>query len=152
MVNIQFRPVTPENWRIVNSLRVQPEQQPFVAENVTILARAFAYREHNSKVHVVCMGDQPIGLIMQRDWSPEKNTLVCILDQFMIDGNFQGQGYGKKAMQLWLSMIREENRYHAIELCYVQGDAIAATMYKGLGFIHKPDADSGDELVMIYPL
>ncbi len=43
---------------------------------------------------------------MQRDLK-DGNDLICILDQFMIDQNYQGQGYGKASMELWLSMIKK---------------------------------------------
>lgn len=47
--NIEFKEVTPDNWRIINSLSVKKEQKNFAASNVTILARAFVYRKENAK-------------------------------------------------------------------------------------------------------
>ena len=150
-MEINLIDLTPDNWREVNSLKVKPEQQKYVAENVGILARAFAYRSDNSKVHVVSTGDIPIGLIMQRDILLE-NKLICILDQFMIDGRYQGKGFGKKAMEVWLSMIKSDESYDSIDLCFVQGDIIAEKMYESLGFIRIFEDDDEDELVMSYKL
>jgi len=70
----------------------------------------------------------------------------------MIDKNYQDQGYGKVSMELWLSMIKKENRYSAIELCYIENDYIAEKLYKSLGFIRTPEEDDEDELVMRYEL
>ena len=70
----------------------------------------------------------------------------------MIDKNFQGQRYGKASMELWLSMIKKENRYNAIGLCYIENDNIAEKLYKNLGFIRIPEEDDEDELVMRYEL
>lgn len=150
-MKINLVDLTPDNWRKVNSLKVKPEQQKYVAVNVAILAKAFAYRLDNSQVHVICTGDKPIGLIMQRDYNFE-NKLICILDQVMIDGCYQAKGFGKKAMELWLSMIKLDNKYDSIMLCFVEGDIVAEKMYENLGFIRSPEDDDGDELVMIYKI
>jgi len=150
-MKLEFREVTPENWRKINSLEVKEDQKKFVASNVTILARAFAFRNDNSKVYVVYSNDNPIGLIMQRDYLKD-NNLICILDQFMIDKNYQGLGYGRKAMELWISMIKNEGKYDFIELCYIEGNSAAEEMYKRLGFIRCPEEDDGDELIMVYRL
>ena len=96
--NIEFKEVTPDNWRIINSLSIKKEQKNFAASNVTILARAFVYRKENAKVFAEYPSDKPIGLIMQRDWI-DGNKIVCIMDQFMIDKKSQGRGLGKAALQ-----------------------------------------------------
>ncbi len=70
---------------------------------------------------------------MQRDFKDE-NALICILDQFMIDKNYQGQGYGKVSMELWMSMIKRKTDIVTMELCYIEDDYIAEKLYKSLGF------------------
>lgn len=150
-MHLEFKGITPDNWRKVNSLEVKEEQKRFVADNTAILAKAFAYRKYNSKVHVICIENNPIGLIMQRDFLSDGMT-KCILDQVMIDKNYQGQGYGKQAMETWIDMVKDEASYDSIELCYIEGDLIAEKMYKKLGFIRKPEKDDEDELVMSYKL
>ena len=54
-MSIYFSTINPENWRAFNRLRVKDEQKAFVPSNEVILARAFAYREYNSKVHAITM-------------------------------------------------------------------------------------------------
>ena len=139
--NIEFKEVTPDNWRIINSLSVKEEQKNFAASNVTILARAFVYRKENAKVFAVYYSDNPIGLIMQRDWI-DGNKIVCIMDQFMIDKKSQG----KAALQKWLSMIEAEKKYPCIQLCYVEGDIAAKHLYENFGF-YESDKDE-DEIIM----
>lgn len=150
-MKIYFKEVTPDNWRKINALEVQEHQKHFVASNVAILARAFAFRKENSKVHVIYDDTTPIGLIMQRDYIDEGN-LVCVLDQFMIDKNYQGKGYGRAAMELWLSMIKAESKYDAVTLCYKEDDYIAEKLYTSLGFSRRPEDDEEDELVMVCKL
>lgn len=148
-MDINFVNITPDNWRLFNALRVKEEQKSFVATNVGILAKAFAYREYNSRVYGICYGDKPIGLLMQRDYekSPKK---FCILEQFMIDEKYQGKGFGKEALKLWLDMVKKEAQYHSISLCYIEGDEIARSLYLQMGFYHTGEADE-DEIIMEYP-
>ena len=54
---VYFSSINPDNWRIFNKLRVKEEQENFASNN-TILARAFAYREYNSKVHAIYNDDE----------------------------------------------------------------------------------------------
>lgn len=138
---INFKEVGPNNWRKVSSLKVSKNQEKFVASNVTILARAYAYRNDGANVSVILDEEEIIGLLLYREWSvpPE----CYILDQFMIGEKFQGRGYGKLAMEHILNKMREEGKYNRIELCYCQGNKVAENFYKNLGFYHTFDEDEG---------
>lgn len=74
-MSIQFSNITPDNWRIFKALKVKEEQREFVASNVTILARAFAFRDYNSRVYGIYKGEVPIGMLMQQD--PMIDECVC---------------------------------------------------------------------------
>jgi len=69
----------------------------------------------------------------------------------MIAEQFQGNGYGKKAMRLWISLITEEKKYDSIMLCYKEEDLIAYNLYHSLGFQHTGEVDE-DEVVMEFTL
>lgn len=150
-MSLEFKEITSHNWRRVNSLEVKQDQKQLVASNVAILAKAFAYRVNNSKAYALYIGENPIRLIMQRDFLNNGN-IICILDQVMIDKNYQGKGYGKTAIKQWISKIKYENRYDLIMLCYEEENNIAEKMYKSLGFVREPEADDESELVMVYRL
>lgn len=107
-MKLHFEQISPKNWRIFNALNVKKEQEQWVASNVTILARAYVYREYNSTVYAIYDSTTPIGLLMQRDYFDVGKT-CCVLDQFMIAEQFQGKGFGKKTMQQWIFLIKEEN-------------------------------------------
>lgn len=149
-MEIDFNAITPDNWRIFNSLKVKEEQEKFVASNLKILARAFAFRDYNSRVHAIYNGDLPIGLLMQREYE-EDNKILCVLDQFMIAEQYQGKGFGKIAMQLWLSMLKNEDKYDSIILCYKENDEPARNLYLDMGFYHTGEVDE-DEIIMKYDL
>lgn len=149
-MSVYFSTITPENWRVFNALKVKDEQKNFVASNVATLARAFAYRDYNSCVHAIYNGDEPIGILMQYDYK-ENDKLSCVLNEFMIAEQYQGKGYGRTALQLWLSMIKNEKKYDSIILCYKEGDEIACNLYLNMGFCHTGEVDE-DEIIMEFNL
>ena len=149
-MKIHFEIINPENWRIFSALKVKKEQEEWVAAYITILARAYVYREDNSVVYAIYDSTTPIGLLMQRDYI-DNGKRYCVLDQFMIDKKYQGKGYGKKAMQLWISLIKKDTNYDSITLCYKEEDLIASKLYQGLGFQHTGEVDE-DEVIMEYKL
>ncbi|QTD42604.1 hypothetical protein [Sporosarcina sp. Te-1] len=63
-MTVHFREITPENWRSLNSLKVKEEQTKYVASNVTIMARAYAFCHNKSPVYAIYHGELPIGLLM----------------------------------------------------------------------------------------
>lgn len=138
-MTIHFSNITPDNWRTFKSLEVKEEQKEFVASNVTILARAFAFRDYNSRVYGIYKDELPIGMLMQQDLADDRR--VCVLDQLMIAKQYQGRGYGKYAMKLWLSMIKSEDKYDSIILCYIKGDEVARNLYLSMGFHYNGEVD-----------
>lgn len=83
-MSIHFNPITPDNWRVFKSLKVKEQQENFVATNVTILAKAYAYENYNSRVYGIYNHDVPIGMIMQREFA-KNEKLYCVLDQFILE-------------------------------------------------------------------
>ena len=110
MPDITIREVTRDNWQAVLRLAVHPEQQRFIADYTPIAAIALA------KVYI-----RPGGLI----WVPyafyADTTMIGFAElayepgsadnywlfHFFIDQQFQGQGYGKQALQILLQYIKE---------------------------------------------
>lgn len=141
---IHLEEVTPDNWRKVNSLKVSKEQERFVASNVGILARAYAYRNEGGKALIIYNDNEMVGLVFYREWDN-----CYILDQFMIDSRFQGKGYSKAALDFILRIMKEEGKYSRVELCYCKGNEAALNLFKGFGFCHRHDEiEDGDEVVM----
>ena len=87
---------------------------------------------------------------MQYDYK-DGDKLSCVLNEFMIAKEYQGNGYAKAALQIWLSMIKKENKYDSIILCYIKGNGIAANLYLSMGFYHTGEIDE-DEIIMEYAL
>lgn len=69
---------------------------------------------------------------------------------FFIDKRYQGRGYGRRATEMLLNMMRHDGRYGKVVLCYIEGNETAKSLYRSLGFVEtERDGDEiGMELVL----
>lgn len=148
-MSIRFDTITPDNWRIFTNLQVKEDQKKFVLSNEGILARAFAFREYNSQVHAIYNEDKAIGMLMQYDYKVNEK-LSCVLNEFMIAKEYQGNGYSKLALELWLSMIKNQKQYDSIILTFIEGNEIAYKLYLEMGFSVVEQDEN--EIIMEYGL
>lgn len=133
--------VGPDNWRL--GLRVSESQKRYVADSAGILARAYAYRDFGSRAFVICDGDTPVGMGLYYDLP----DMECYdFSQIFIDERFQGNGYGKAAVNLALEEMRKDGRFSKVDLCYIEGNLAARRLYEELGFVETEQ--DGDEIVM----
>ena len=139
---IHLKEISPENWRI--PLRVSPQQENYVANSMTLLARAYAYRHLGSVAYVIYEDELPVEMTLYYDCPPLN---AYDFSQFFIDKRYQGKGYGKKAAQLIIDRMKQEGRFEKIVLCYVEENEGVRALFEILGFKHTGDVD-GDEITM----
>ncbi len=140
---IHLEEVNEGNWRA--PLSVAEEQRRFVAGTTVQLARAYAYRNRNSRARMIYDGDTPVGMLMYHDGEEDGQ---CVFSQLLIDHRFQRRGFGEQAVRLALEEMRAGGRYSKVILCYVDGDEPARRLYEKLGFVPTGEVD-GDEIVMV---
>ena len=133
--------IDPSNWRL--DLKVAESQKNYVASSAVMLARAYAYREQQSRAFVIYDDETPIGMGMYHD-CPELNAYD--LSQLFIDERCQGKGYGKVATKLVLDIMKQDGKYSKVVLCYVEGNDAARKLYENFGFV-EIDRDE-DEIIM----
>ena len=122
-----------ENWPDFAGLSVDESQKAYLASNIGIIARGYVYRNFRAKVIGIVVDGTPVGLAMVRDIDDEP---ACYeLQQFMIDKNFQGQGYGFRALELILAALKAEQKYACVEVCVKREDAQAIHVYEKAGFV-----------------
>ena len=122
-----------ENWMDFARLSVDERQKTFLASNIGIIARGYVYRNSRAKVIGIVANGTPVGLAMVRDMEDEP---ACYeLQQFMIDKNFQGQGYGFRALELILAALKAEQKYACVEVCVKREDVQAIRVYEKAGFV-----------------
>lgn len=129
------------NWRI--SLKVSKEQEPYVANSTTMLARAYAYRNSRSHALYIYEDEIPVGMVLYHD---EESLGAYVFSEIFIDEQFQGNGYGRTAMKLVLDNMKKDGKYSKVVLCYIEGNHAAKKLYEGFGFV-EVERDE-DEVIM----
>ena len=138
---VHFVEVDEGNWRI--PLRVAPSQKNYVTDQVTLLARAYAFRGSRSRAYFLYDGDTPVGMALYHDCEPLE---AFDLSQLFIDERYQGRGYGKAATRLILDRMKQDGKYRKVVLCFIEGNEAAKRLYEGFGF-RVTDRDE-DEIIM----
>lgn len=136
MAKVHLRKVTRENFRECLNLQVTESQKGWVAANTLSLVEA--YIDPNLFPLAVydaaaCGYEQPevpmIGFTMY-----ELAAGVGFIMRLMIDGKYQGQGYGRATM---LEVVRRLQLHPDVEIIatsYRKENEIAARLYQSLGF------------------
>ncbi len=146
---IKLTEVTEENWFDVAALSVKEDQKEYLAPAIGILARGYVYRDCNARIFVIENDDAIVGMALVREFTDE--PLGYDLQQFMIDQQYQGKGYGTAALGLILEELRKEAHYDHVEVCVKKRDTEAIRVYEKNGFVDSGyvDEDLPDSLNMI---
>ena len=146
---VKLTDVTEDNWMDVASLSVKDSQKQYLAPAIGILARGYVYRNCNGRIFVIENDSTVVGIALVREFTDE--PLGYDLQQFMIDQQYQGKGYGSAALELILDELRKEKHYDHVEVCVKKEDAEAIRLYEKHGFIDSGyiDEDMPDSLNLI---
>ena len=146
---IRLADVTEDNWFEAASLSVKESQKGFLAPAIGILARGYVYRNCNAKIFVIENDSAIVGLALVREFTEE--PLGYDLQQFMIDGRYQGKGYGSAALALILDELRREAHFDHVEVCVKKEDTAALRLYEKHGFTDSGfiDEDVTDSVNLI---
>ncbi|MBQ9323183.1 MAG: GNAT family N-acetyltransferase [Clostridia bacterium] len=139
---IRLVEIDERNYFRVRQLKVGEDQQRFLDSPLGILARGYVYRAQRARVLAAEKDGEIVGLMLVKDMDEEP---ACYdLQQFMIDGRFQGRGYGAAALRLLLELLRQEKKYDDAEVCVHRENAAALALFTGAGFLDTgyvdPDA------------
>jgi len=141
---LTIREVTRENWQAALRLAVHPDQQRFISDVVPIaaIALAKAYIRPGGWLwlpYVFYAGTEMIGFT-ELAYEPESSDNFWIF-HFFIDAAYQGQGYGKRALLLFLDFIKRRHPHcRSIHLTVHPENVRAQHLYSGAGF--QPTGDS----------
>jgi diamine N-acetyltransferase len=139
---VTLREVTKDTVRKICDLKVRDDQNKFVAPNAVSIAQAYFHEE--AWFRAIYADDTPVGFLMLYD---DRVKPEYFLWRMMIDASYQGLGYGKKAMELFIEHVKTlPNATELVTSC-VPGDGSPEGFYHGLGFRRTGELD-GDEVVM----
>lgn len=142
--------VNEENWIDFAGLSVDESQKHFLASNIGIMARGYIFRSSSAKVIGIVNDGKAVGLALVRDMDEEP---ACYdLQQFMIDKDYQGNGYGTQALKMILANLEKEHKYDCVEVCVKKYAAVALHVYEVAGFSDTGyiDDDNPDSLNLMY--
>lgn len=138
MNSLSLCEVTRENWRSTLALAVWPEQQQFVADYspIAALALAKAYVRPGGLIwipYLFLAGSEPVGFVVLA-YEPESLDNYWIF-HFFIDRRYQGRGYGREALALFLRFIRKQYpQCRTLNLTVHPENELARRLYTGVGF------------------
>ena len=146
--------ITHENLREIVDLSVAEDQRRFVASNAQSIMDAYVAITNDGIAlpFGIYDGDQAVGFIMltygmKRDVSmPDVAYRNYCIWRLMIDAKYQGQGYGKQAIQKALAYMRSFPCGPA-EYCwlnYEPENVAAKALYERCGFTETGDRFFGE--------
>jgi diamine N-acetyltransferase len=127
---VTLREITAQTVREICRLETTEDQRQFVAPNAASIAQA--YFEPRAWFRAVYAGERPVGFVMILD-DPEGPEYF--LWRLMIAASEQGNGYGRRAIELLVDHVR--GRSGATELktsCVPASNGGPEPFYVGIGF------------------
>lgn len=125
----------------VCALSISAEQANFVANNTESLLEADEDRD--ARPRTILANGCLVGFLMY-DATSEPGTAQ--LYRFMIDKSFQGLGYGKAALRVFLAEIKALGGIKSVSVCYDPENLPASRLYAQAGFV-EIGLDEDDEMI-----
>ena len=139
-MNIALKEIDHDNFNEVISLKVQK----YCAPNLYSLAQAKIYPD--AIPLAIYNDDKPVGFIMYGIKSRDDNEYWIY--RFMIDEKFQKNGFGRKALEMVIDIIKQDKTHSKIKISTNPENMAARNLYAKLGFYDTGELH-GDEVLMI---
>jgi diamine N-acetyltransferase len=142
--NVTLREITADTVRIICSLTVRDDQRGFVAPNAVSISQA--HFADYAWFRAIYADESPVGFVMLQD-QPEKPEYY--LWRFMIDGQYQNMGFGRRAMEHLIKYVETRPRATELLTSVVQGEGGPQQFYEKLGFQLTGEYDGGEALMRL---
>ena len=142
-MHIELKPVDQSNRDDCIRLKVTEVQSEYIATNENSLEAAAEHSEV-ARPFVIYSDGKAVGFTMfafEPDYADPDDRYW--LWRFMIDEEFQGQGYGKESLKHILSYFRE-NGASNIRLSTKESNVNAIHLYQSFGFAPNGDMNDGE--------
>lgn len=152
--SVTLHPVDDTNREAIVALAVAPGQERFVDGVADSLREAAATPRARPWFRAVYDAGTPVGFLMLADGAEPGNGVIpwpYYLWRMLIDGRYQGRGYGRAALDLVVAHLRERPGADTLVTSIVPGDGSPYGFYLRCGF--QPTGDFFDhETVLALPL
>ena len=126
---MEFRKIDRSNYWDCITLTVDDSQVDFVADNKQSLVEA-AYEE-GLYVLGIYQGETMVGFVL---YDYDDTFPGWSMSRFMIGKQFQGKGYGKRAVSAFLTYIKERHHADKLFISVSLGNTVARKLYSAIGF------------------
>ncbi|MFD2443609.1 GNAT family N-acetyltransferase [Bacillus sp. CGMCC 1.16607] len=143
MLNILLKPITKENWEDAIQLKVNKDQESFMASNLYSIAEVQFLDEFRAMG--VYLDELMVGFTLFGIDPDDGNYWVYRL---MVDHEHQGKGYGVLAVQEIIDYIIKQNHANIpyIMIGYHPENYGARQTYRKAGFVETEIAPWGEQL------
>lgn len=138
-MNVVLRPITKDNWEEAAKLQVRPDQTDFIAPNVWSIAES---KFHNALEPMGIYDDDTIVGFLMYGRDPRDNQIW--LFRLMIADTFQGQGYGRQALNRLIDLLKRTPDCTGVNVGYELGNDVAERLYLSAGFVKTGVASWGE--------
>ena len=141
---VELREITDDNRAAVEALAVAPGQERFVADVRRSLADAAGAPTY-PYVRAIYAGTEPVGFLMLDEDGPDGHYLWRLL----IDGRYQGRGYGRAALDLLTAYVRTRPGGDVLVLSAVPGEGSPIPFYQRYGFQLTGEVKDGEHVLTL---
>lgn len=139
---VRLEDVTVKNWRACVELEVGASQERFTRSNLYTIAEAQFYPNVVTRAILTSEGEV-IGLVLYGQDDEDGN---CWIYRFMIDGRYQGRGYGRAALRLIMREMSARSECLEVRLRCHKENSVAMGLYDSVEF--QRVTDQGDQVVL----
>ena len=155
---IKLEKVTNENYEAVSQLSVHEHQVEELDWDITAELQDYLNNEKNEEIiFAIYHNATPIGLVEigsyengQDNYNHQKygDKVTYEIQRMMIDGAYQGKGFGKQALPAIIDYIKTfpHGLADAITVTYFLSNMVAKSLYQSVGFVETGEKWDGDTL------
>jgi diamine N-acetyltransferase len=151
MTSVRLVEITDENRQAVCALRVRPGQERFVTGVARSLDEAVATPEAEPWFRAVYAGAEPVGFVML-SWNvpPGRPDIIgpYYLWRLLVDGRFQGLGYGTAIMDAVVELVRADGATELLTSHQPDEDG-PGPFYRKYGFEPTGQVDDGEPVLRL---
>ena len=143
-MEIILKEICKENWEECIELEVEENQESFVAPNSYSLLQS--KYEDGAYPMGIYDGETMVGFLM---YCFDEDTNKWWMCRLMMDKKHQGKGYGKKAIELFLDLMKKEKGNIAVCTSFEPENTVANKLYESMGFRKTGEILEGEVVMKI---
>ena len=143
-MTVTLRPITRDNLWAVVDLKLHPDQENLIEDNVASIANA--YVEPTFVPLAVYAGDDLVGFAM---YGQHPTTGAWWVIRIMIDRDHQGKGLGRATMEALIETMAERVGCEEVVSSTLPSNAAMAGLFASLGFRPTGEIEDGEPLVSL---